>query len=721
MTYSANLLKDLERVQFYCVVRPRRKITGLSLVTGSIYKCSFSYGFVTGYENNGVTYSQAATAAAVNSTNRWFYDQDAGELYVYTNTGYQVATFELYFSTEESTWHRIPDDASSATVFWSGSILKPPEVSYSGSTKSFGTFPVDASSLRVRNDKSLMSLLYDSSFNNCDVVLWQRAGREDVDNIEKVLTALTGDLTVDDQQIEIQIADKTYGLDKPFDLDTFGANLSTRPDPNYIGKPFRKLWGYVEGVRLMNVAYEADTPGTSDNRFWVACDRASVISNTSATVVVSTNGDTELAIAAADAKKFRIGSRVYINHNIAADEYDFVITDIIAIDATSVSLELDRALASHISGSNATVNMSFVQRLWLVQNNGENIYRLLYGRDYINGNFSDYAGIQLQTTAEANVSASTINPESDYLVADCYGKGTMPTIGGVDFYEVLNINNVNIVGKPYMQGMAILYDILNSELGIAESDIDTQSFLDADSYSDFDIGLSVPETIDTEIPTYRDVINKILTTMMCKMYVNAEGKFVVKALQPVGTSSDTVDRDEQFEKSYDFSFQDIRKLRIKWGLADSAIVTSLTGDKDDILDGTSAKNFAVVENEHLYGLSTESDENLYLHKNEKQTELELYVCNHPNVDSLPANYASRLAQIYGDRDGLLTLISKHALWSRSLNDTLTVEAPSLPGFEYDKDMDRSRDFAVVEIEKNKDNVRVVLDDQKAIVDNPGSW
>jgi hypothetical protein len=714
-SYSTNAQLDAVKENVFVVMQARKHlgVSDLTLNSGSVYKNTFSYGRVVGVSNTVNAFALGTSSTL--SAGGFYQDPDTQVLYLRkgdsaapNSSDYIVVTFELYLSTQEALWYSTPTDSTTQVVQFHGVILPggSPEIKQSQNDTLFGYFPIESSNLVVSNDASLFqNIIYDCSFNGCPINIYHCLGELKTSNFNQKGMCIGGNFTATNTTITFDVLDASKQFDgvvsNGFNYDYWNQNNHTSLDPAAQDRPIRSFYGYNRGVRPVNVTYTATAFSAVDNRDWaIGTLQHGSAGNVDAPATVTFFDNTGTTMSAVNASKFSVSDKVWVDYGSHTDKFSWSVTSI-----TSPTIRYADAGFASAVGDN--IRKSYVNKLTLVQND-TSIYEFVYGRDYTHITTGQNTfGIRLTTSAEANVGATTIDPTKDYLLCDVYGKGTLPTMNSVSFgaYEGLGC---------FQNGVLVLYDFIKSYLGFSESSIDLTSFTNVYSATSTQVGFSIPETANGSFPSYREVIAKLLSTMLLKMYVSNSGKITVSNLGTTKTSTNTILSDDIISDSYKFkvSYDDLCQVNIKCNYMETCLLFTLLSSTD----------FRVFNDYYLSdstrGVTTPgSNAYTYLHKGTNVYDGTTYHTN----DAQFVTYYSQLKSILGERAARLTLQLKNQVQTTNLNDTYTVTREKLPGFDYTAGTTHTRDFVVTEIEKTISGVNVVLDDQKGIQDDSSEF
>ena len=345
--------------------------------------------------------------------------------------------------------------------------------------------------------------------------------------------------------------------------------------------------------------------------------------------------------------------------------------------------------------SGDAIKRSFVGNITIVQDNVQ--YYPLYGRDYdsslaLSGGTT---GFTFDSALESNLSMPNTLSPNDKVYCRVYGRKVDTTIGGSPFGT--DDSNTRNMTSPIL----ILYDLLKRS-GVTESEIDTATFQTLESANTEAISFGIPrDSSSVSFPTVKSIIVDIMKTSLIRMFINNSNKWTISLLEPIASTSKTIGDDEIGSESFNYSFNYtdvVSEVTVEYGYREVSDDLSQIGS-------VSSK------------VTASSDTATYLHGISKLLNYQSLHFRSSDASVL----ANRLAYIFGDRDGVLNIQSTKRFFDNLLNDKVTIERKKMPGFNYDGETLNSRDFAITEFQKDLNSVRLVLNDQKGIEDNSGSW
>lgn len=687
MSYTDLLDDEGINAQYLAILRPSRRVTTWTLLSGSVYYNSFSYGYVYSVSINGVALTENTSTSL--SAGQFYWDNEAGRLYVRksdslapSGSDFIIVDYELHFGTFDAHWHRIPTDDTTTVVYFDPVISDVPEIKSNVSELLFGVLPTTSTTIRLINAEHIFEKhLYDSSFNGKEILVYHWLDDLKTANMKLVQRGRLGNVSYNRGTISAQIYDNLNVFDKEFRSTQEFFNVTDYPavDPSFIGKPVRTVYGVVDGFVPVNIDYVRDNAVTSDNRDWVVRANGSSRNDITRTVPVSPSSTTTRTYLDS-VTGIKLGDSVWLNKT--TDEYRFVT----AIGANYIE---HAALVSGAAASGDTVLRGSVGYVDIIQ--GGIRYRAHYNRDYT---LATHASGALQFTfsssLESNLSMPQTLSSSDQINCRVYGKQNSVTLSGGAFGGNSNLY-ANLTSLE-----VILFDVLKTYAGLAESAINLTSFTDLNVTDE--IGIAIPEKASSNYPKIKEVIVSLLKSGLVRLYLDFDQKWKVSALAPITTSTKDITDDEILLNSiaYEFDYSD---------LCSDFVVSYNHGERSE----TGNETFNLVR--------ASSNLAKYLHGINKTFAHESL-----HIDSSGAQVlANRLSYVLGDRLGTMTLGTKNRFFDNIVGDDIEVSSTKLPGFSFNASVTNSREFRIENIEKSLRRVRIKLSDQKGIQDNSGSW
>jgi len=696
LTYSDLLQQENINSQYLLVMSPRRYVASWSLFAGSVYSASFDYGYVNAVKSDDTVLTAGSSTSL--SANQWYYDFDNETLYVHLGgtdpaTTDMVATYELHFGTFDAYWYRIPDDNTSATVYYDPLIVSSPRVRARTTESNFGYIQSQSDNLILSNVTQVLDRhLNDSSFNDADIKIWHYLDQLKLANLKLVLNGICADYTYSERQVSFRLLDRVDVFKQSFRHPSPSASFYANSladvanlDARYESKPIRKVYGVVDGYIpvFTNLAAASSlgrefalVGGVQNSADWlkshiIANVPASPASTTSRTYVDSANG-------------FRVGDQVWINSSAGSgsDEYPTVT----AVNKTG-SHYIDHTTTTVLAASASTVERSFLGNFYFVQNAVR--YQPLWPRDYFANWWylatSDIGAMLFDPSMTGTVGASALTT-SDTLYCRIYS----PVVSSGLVGESVSTETGNLTN-----GISILYDVIKNQLGITNLDDGaggTWRTLVA-SVTD-ELGFAIPGKAADSWDSYREIIASILQSLLLKLYIDGNDNWAIAQVGPIGSATKTIGDDEILKDSYRQTF-DYNEL-----ISDAIVEYAFR----EVSEQNSATGQSLTER----ALSQVARR---LHNIERQKTFKSQHFLAIEAQKL----ADRLSYIYGDRLSIAKFRTKNRFFDAKINDVITVEKGRLPGAV------ASADFATVSTDKSLREVLIEIDDQKGIEDNSGSW
>lgn len=707
VTYAVNL--DLQHKEQFFMIRisaRSRIVSAWTNLSGNIWYTPFTYGYVFQVNyNGGANYTRETTTAGLTANSEFYYDHLNQRLYIYITTdpnasiptNHLIASFRNHYSNREKDWYETPTDSATETVHWEPYLLSIPETKQAVGDQLLGFAPITSTTADIANtDHKITAMIHDSSFYKTDIEGWHVVGDLTVANLNQFLRATVGSVSWNQERVTFQILDSYDLLNQEFRTSQSGSasdfyNISEFPatDPSYIGKPKRRVYGYIRGLKIVNIDYTSTANLESDNAVW------GIYFNDNS----SASGLIKIDDYMAESPTMTYGSltnKIYFTSVVYTQ--NFLVGDTVELVSSFVS-SIRTVTAVDYSGKFITINTNYtfpdrtlsgndnyranVPRIFIEQNNV--VKKAVYGTHYT----LDVSNGLLRATFIAGYQASlgltTPITHYDSLIADVYGIAEGSGVGAPSAtYGVLTT------------GPAIIYQILLSFVGIAAAQIDIASFAAVDLTNNDQMGFAIPQDIGSDYPTYIDIINKILLTSFCRLFINNENKWSIAAIEASSVADDTI---------YD---DDIVK-GISCSLTYSDIAYNIILKSDYRERGEKAGETEFREK------TTQVKSNLanYLHKSKSSKTFSSYNIDDTTAESL----ANKLLYVYGDRKAQYKLSLSRRFFDALINDRYTISREKLPGFTFLQGTERVRTATVTEVSKGANRVTLILDDQKGLDDN----
>jgi hypothetical protein len=675
-------------------MRPRRIVESFTLVAFGVYKAEFDFGYIARVWADDEEL-QAGTSQSL-SSNQFFYDEDDGFLYVKIGGGTDpslnivTAAYELYLGTTDAHITRVPTDSASNPAYFEPLVKTSPIISLSISDNLFGFMPNQTASMTVSNATHFFDRhLYDSTFHQAELFLYHALKNLEPTNIKLIFSGTIGDLRYSNTEISFQVfsildvlsSEFRHGLGQSF----YGTDTFPNVDPYYSARPIRKVYGLVNGLIPVNIDYEINSPTTSDNRIFVVHGGQSNLGSVTQTVSVTPSSTVTRTYV--NSTGFSVGDSVWLDRVSGTDEY-VIVTN---VDAGGTYIE-HTSIASPMS-SGDSVKRSLVGNVVIYQNATR--FQPLYGRDYTETLLAgNTVGFTLANNFEATLGMLVFNPLNDRLFCRVYGPKNSVTING----NPVGTNDTKLGNLT--NPVSITVDLLK-RAGIRDSELDETSLVALAGTSVGAVGFSMPSDDTSDFPIYRDIVSKIMASILGSLIIRADNKIKISVIEPLNTEDIEIDDNEIERDSVRFSF-DNREL-----ISDVFVEYNFQETQD-----SSVKTGSTISRVYKTNEKTK-----YLYQTEKQRTFQAILIRESDADDL----ARRLSYIFGDRRGLIEFSTKNRFFETLPSDTVNFKSIRMPGFNYDGSTERSRLGFVTESSKGLRSVEIVIDDLKGVVDNYLTW
>lgn len=702
MSYTTELSNIKNISEALVVISPRVKLGTWESMGGDIYRTPFNLGYVTKVfiETIG-DFSDEGEVTSPVSDGSYGYDEE----YIYVNSSispvglYSLATYEMNLSTTQFTFHRKPRDTASKVIDWNPVVTNIPVFTQANSDVLFGYTPIRSSNLTCKNDNGFFyKHCYDSSFNNAEIFIYHSPTRDLISsNIKTIFTGYVSGVSISGEDINFEVSDSLLLLEKNIfngSLKDFRSldflNLSFRINIEDYSKKIRRVFGIVDGLKPLN--YDYGYPATtSNNRYWICKETCPVLSDNGHLdlIIDHTASNTATETYTTTTPKVNVGDWLKFTHSVGGDKYGKVT----AVDY--VLKKITHASISRTISSGDTIYRPSVASVKVEDSNGT-VYDLELGAHWNEfletGDLANGTGFQLVNNFEAAVgfSVSPFDPGSHKIFARVYGPSTLPT--------GITVNTSNY-GGVHSNGASIIYELI-LDAGISQSFIDLTSFNSAISNS-YDVGFAIPSTENGEIPTYKEIINKIQQSCFFNIQANDYNNFSCIGISTPGLLGAGVEVDDTdfYNVSYSHDYKDIYTH----------------------FNAAYNEQEVFADNDELQGSPKKSEVNydaVYLHSKgyfPYTIDTLLY------VEDQAEDYVAKLSSILGDRRGKLTVSLPINYIEKQIGDDITISRDALPGEEYLFGSSKQKTFKIVGISKTLTGIILTLDDNRGIEENSGSW
>lgn len=673
---------------------PRRFVAGWTVVAGSVYKAPFAFGQVVSVRSDDADLVEVASAAALTSSGKFYYDVDAAELYVHVGadpaTKDIVAGYELYFGTFDAHFFRNPLDDTSRVVYFEPLITQSPTIRQDVTEALFGYMPASSTSLILSNVTAyLTEHLYSSSFNGAALTLYHYMGALSIPNTKAVYRGLVASCDYRDDTVTLRVLDRVNIFDQEYrhvaDRAFFDETSFPAIDPQQRNRPIRKVFGVVDGVIAVNYDYSRETD-SGVNRYWALHSGTDDPGSVSTT---TTTGSTSTRTYLDSADGIRVGDELYFDTDGGDPFYTHV--EVTAVNASPAYVEhAEISLGPVASGTD--VYRSYIGNLYVLQ---DGVVTRLPGSCWNEISTAGVLGVEIDHGQTFDVLSRYVN-SNDTIYCRVYGAKCSATLGGSPFgADSPETGNLTA-------GAVLLWELMRGPVGLAEADLDMAAFAALAGNADDELGYQVPFRLGENFPRLRDLVTKLGLTMLLKVYLNDDGKWSVAQTGPLGAAAKSIDDTEILWKrlAYRIDYTDLLSdVFVNYAASE---VTS-RGQVGAELAYSTARSTSTVA--------------IRLHRTVKQRTFESLHFLAAQAERL----ADRLRFYFGDRQGRLVLTTKQRFFDSDIADVVDVSRTRMPGYVLDEDVERTRSFAIVGLSKTLNEIELTLDDQKGIEDNAGDW
>lgn len=749
MSFAVNIADEAIQKHALVILKPRARVTGWTQVGSSTvwYADVSDLGPIARvWATSDLEFEKDEASPTVHG--HFWHDQDNDRLYVKLNTlslsgsvygpdgtgsdpgGFQdvygpcsvgmSAEFELYFADDALTGPSDPLDADSPVVDWLPVLERAPVTKLGDRISLYGFSPIQQSSLEIENqDGFLTPLLYAKSFKLAVVRSFILAD-SDLErgvangNVQEIFRGYAGRPSMSaDGMVSIPCSDPLQILNSEaspaarFSVTEFPL---AQPEATVSGSEWfiRRVRGMVENHVPVNVDFSlAET--TSNNRKFVTHEGTGTAGNYTATVDFANGGNSGTRTYLTTTPYVNVGDDVVIVKG-GVTKYAKVTT------ISRAAKYFEHSAITGTFGSGDTITRFYIG--WVKIKDSDGIWwNLVGGRDYTMidtatlGNNPDWKGFRLADNFEAALSfpGGVYDPSIHEILCRVYGTDTL------DKYPdgTTDVGAVTQYGGVASQAVSILYWML-IEAGIPEDFIDQASFVAASSHS---LGIAIPQTVSaTSADPWRNYINLVLQSMIWKLDLrNASGalKVGITATAPFTTAD--FDADDQELRNFSFEIED-EDIYNRVQLIYAPRETTRPSDSNIYYGDSEAPQQAdttltVAKTNHLA-----RDHHLTVQTFSLEGGILQYVASEAQ------KIADRYSYALGDRRAFYSAdLGAEFVASGNLGSSWNISRKQLPGYAFDPDTDRTRQTALIEVQKSSQGVTLVLEDQKGIQDNSGNW
>lgn len=716
MTYLSVInTQDYFDDTYYVSIAPRKRVlhSAFSVFSGSVYRASFTTENVINVTVTGTDLTHGSSTTL--SAGEWFVLGD----YIYIrlsdssapdSSDYIIVTYELYYSTQDQQWYRVPTDSASTLVNWQPFLIRLPSTKQSLSNQLYGFAPIQAQSIEINNSEHTLEAHLESSFYKAIVKGWHQVDSQTTSNISLLFEGYIEKFDWDSDSIKFTVTDINEVFNKEFrsggtTSDFYLTSEFANVDPNQIGKPKRYVFGYCKGVKCTNIDY-SQSNAESDNSAWAVAnsgtsssnysnDVASLVDFTSAIDSGTTGTGSVTRIYFTDANfvtNFEVGDFILntpsigwvidtTNDGTIMAEFSSTRTQVTAIGANYIDISTAKTVANGLRKN----YKSLIPRT-RYEKNGV-VYTARAFRDYYNKISSGVLYAQFVSGYVATLGSGSAIAYSDPVFADVYG---------LKVTQYVSSSNEDSIYQVTMNGIDILYNLLITNLKFTSGQI-SSTFATLSSVTDDRVSFVFPKNVSDSYPTFKELIEDILLTLGLRLYRDNDNKWALRQIIAISTIADTA-TDDDFEA---------KSLKATYDYTDilSDVFVQYNRQERSILAGEVDEKFSIV--------SATSNAVKYLHNITRQKTFTTLHLESSDAQAL----CNKLSYIFSDRQARYSVNLSKRFLDSLIGDAVTIERDKLPDFSYISGTLRTKNAVVIEINKSPRSISLVLDDQKGLEDN----
>lgn len=706
MSYATELTKDFVDQRTFVKVFPVLEISAntgdWTLSSGVIYKylvpseyrVSRFFGQTNSNSEEPEYYTEVFTSAVTGS--EWFYDDNDGYIYFRKNN---ITSFKLYvelellFATEDIAWNRIPDTSSSAVNDWIGTVKKAPEKNITLSDSLFGFTPSQSSQFILSNPDQFMEEIIDSySFKDCKVEIWKQFGDLQNDNFSLFFIGYVSNYDYSVNEIVFSVNDENKLFENTISngIVSSGFATSNEVDPGFINTYRRVVvCGVHEGVKLINVSYNDQSNTNTDNELYVVPFDQLYYSFEDQVDPVGAHTTSRIYLLGDFADSYIVGDKIQIKSGggvfTPSSSFQRTITA-----KGSNYIDFSPVLGAPYSTVGHVSVRPYVDFIYIEQDNAR--YTGHPFRDFdsdSDGRISFVFGYDLTGSYTNMGMPNPIEHSSTVYIKKLHNQ-IRPTFEGnpvcaVDIYNGLS------------NGVGAIYHILKEFLSIPETEIDGDTFVSMASTYLEECAIFAPLTNGAGEELIRDVIGKLLLSTRMRLFKDANNLWTIRRIKPFTTPTYTITDDEIIKDSFiiEYSYDDIiTRASVRYKYQDRSTGAFLTNEF-----------YPTVSFENLVAKTK--------HRFKKERTFDTYLSKKEDAEDL----SEFLAYYFSDRRAIAKVKLPREYFGIEIGDEIRISRARMPGFEYDAETLRNKDFVVIGTLKDRDSITLTLDDQKGLEDN----
>lgn len=599
---------------------------------------------------------------------------------------------------------------------WRPNLLGFSDVSYEIADQAGGIIPTNSSSFDCTNaDGFFDESLYDSSYSEAYVDFIRCIGEPTSDgDFEFVFRGRIKSYSQSGSRLSFTVANDNSTLDQTASVRLTGILASMffpltpsyygwdsenlvnySLDPNYEGRPAREAYGFVSSMVLPNVHYYEGATGNNKNDvFYVGINSERT---KWATYGAATGGpsSTTTRTYLLTVSGLEVGEDVDLDHTN--------MRTITAIGSASGSPYIEHSAIGSPLASGDTVYRYPANKVFIIQ---DGVVRRLSPENeytyYTEGSTGTAFYIKLMNPYVVPRAGDIV-----YATIKAPNSASMQQAG--NFSPPYGIMTSGEYQEMLRTGITAEYLLYSFMLQIFPQFAGTDTGqLDVDTWEEFiadnrtPVSAALPFSLGDDLPTWRNVIEQLCTTALCRIFPDNEGRWTVRKIATIGTPAATITSDDIVKDS--FSYQTEYR-----DLITTASVMYETGDINQFNQVRSGESLGRQSSSSILYKNNE-------HITSRQRSFRTFIKDTDDAEER----ALQMRHIFSDRRSITSFSTSREFDHLLPGDTVRVERKRLPGFA-PSNTENSRDYVLVGISKGAKKVTLYLDDQKGIEDNSADF
>lgn len=236
-------------------VEPVEQLLVWSNVSGAIYKKTVS-NYVIGLTEDGSSLTEVSTSSL--NAGEWFFDHEAGEIYVRTsddsnpNTKLLIVTYRQFFADVPIT---LPHDLTSSgnDVYYEGRLSRQSDITFSLDEEQVGIALESSTSISLENSDGHFDDFIDKLiFENKTVRVYSWSPSIPLADKRLLFRGIIENKSISSSSVSFNCKDEFFKLREPVNLERFTSSDGTIPD-SFLDTPKRRIYGQVKQVKCVPV------------------------------------------------------------------------------------------------------------------------------------------------------------------------------------------------------------------------------------------------------------------------------------------------------------------------------------------------------------------------------------------------------------------------------------------------------------------------------------